>query len=142
MRRILRSALFHARKYDLGCPTEAKCAFFRDQQERACEGCPKRLTPVEPLPPPVAGARLRYLTQIESMVAVGCKFGPDDLTPRTWQELIWLRLERDRMDDLIRGAKDREPAAALPAEQQTRQNEIRRIDNIPPPGQSLFRGKK
>lgn len=84
---------------------------------------------------------MAFLVKLESMIAVGCKFGPDDLPMRAWEELIWLRLERDRLDEIIRNRKDGKVDDLPPALQQQR-NEVRKMDGIPPPGQSLFRGKR
>lgn len=134
--------LYHARKYELGCPTEKKCDIYASQQEAGCATCPKHLKPVPKQPlSPAALRRVAFLTRIESRVAVGCKYGPDDLPQHVWDELVWLRIERDRLDELIRERK-KGPQSELPPPVERQRQEVRKMDGIPAPGQSLFPRKR
>lgn len=111
MRGALRAALFAAHRYDAGCPKTGLCSLhsvFGKEVPCAPGACTKFVGPrLERDPEAVESARVRHLVHIESMVNVGCKFGPNDLDPATWEELIWLAMERGRMDRLVNAAKDR-----------------------------------
>ena len=106
----MRRALYQSRKYDLGCPKTGQCSVFqRLGGEKDCgpdNGCQHFLSPAEEIPATWAIRRLVFLTRLESMVNVGCKFAPNDLDPRTWSELVMLALERQRMEDLLRKGRD------------------------------------
>lgn len=102
-------------------------------------GCPNLLTPVEPPADPVFYRRLGYLTKLESLVNVGCAFGPNDLDPRTWNELIMFAMERQRMDEKVRKAQDRKAdRGKAPPEQETAFRAARKELGVPEAGASLF----
>lgn len=46
-------------------------------------------------------ARVRFLVRVESTINVGCKYGPNDLAPEVWSDLILLAQERQWMDRLV-----------------------------------------
>lgn len=84
-------------------------------------------------------ARIRMLTRTEQMIAVGCKFGPNDLADDQWRDLIILAEERQAMDTRVRDLEER-----LRKEQQKADDAAaaaRKQAGIPPPGTSLFAGK-
>jgi len=119
LRKHIRCALYHGHKYDLGCPKTGLCTLFKILgTEKPCSpdnGCHSFVGPVEEQPDQMAVKRLRFLLRIQSMVNVGCTFGPNDLDPRTWSELIMLALEQQRMQDLLREGRDRKNAEKRPA---------------------------
>lgn len=106
----------------------------------ACSHCPKHLVPVEPDPEAAAGTRLRFLVRVESLINVGCKFGPNDLPASVWDELTVLAIERQRMDRIIMEQRDkaRQQDAGVPAGAELEMAKARRETGIPPPGGSIF----
>lgn len=89
---------------------------------------------------PVVMTRLRHLIRLESMVHVGCRFLPDDLTPREWDELITLAQERQWVDEQIRKQQDRQHHAEHSVESSL--DAGRKELGIPPVGGSLFPREK
>ena len=81
-------------------------------------------------------ARLHHLVRLEAMSNVGCQFGPNDLSPYEWDELILLAQERQRMDESVRRHKDKTRSA------DRTQAVARKEAGVPPPGASLFTVKK
>lgn len=142
MRRAIRGALYQTHRHDLGCPQSNLCAVFTAlNQERPCgpdNGCAHFLKPEEPYPEPDTAPRVSFLVKTEAMVNVGCKFGPNDLSYRVWEELIILAQERSRMENAVR--EQRESAAHVDREAQQKADEARRADKIPAPGISIFPG--
>lgn len=133
----IRALLVEQHKYDLGCPTEQKCSLYKNHgQEKACEGCPKKLKISAPELDIDVLPRIKYLLRIEGMVNVGCNFGPDDLSPETWDELIVLHRERNKVRDQIAEQRKRanEEHPNLGPEAQKLIAEQRRELGIPPPG--------
>lgn len=94
----------------------------------------------KPLEPPVhdrVGFRwIQHLIRLESLINVGCHFGPDDLSPETWDGLIAMALERQFIDRLVE--KRREQRKKF----EDGLDKARAATGVPPPGQSLFSGKK
>lgn len=80
--------------------------------------------------------RFRHIVRLESMINVGCKFGPDDLDFGQWDDLITLAIERQWMDRQVDEQRDRIRDAAKKAEAAL--TEARKESGVPPPGQSLF----
>lgn len=70
------------------------------------------------------------------MVNVGCKFGPNDLRPEQWRDLITLAQERHWMDDKVQ--EHREVARKEQEKIDKAMAEARKLSGAPPPGQSLF----
>jgi hypothetical protein len=126
-------------KLDLGCPAEERCDLIKMQAD-ACLGCPKQLRPVEPEPDPSIGRRLSYLTRLESLLTLGCKVGLDDLPVRVWDELLILASERQRMDAVVREARDESRAKDVEADRKIAA--ARKESGVPPPGVSLFPPKR
>lgn len=124
MQREIRRTLYEAHKHDLGCPEEWECTLFKKLgTTKPCgpeNGCKNFLTPVEAPPDPDALRRVKFLTRLESMVAVGCKFQLNDLDWETWTELILLAHERQRMREVIDKGKDaqREKPLGKPEEKE------------------------
>jgi hypothetical protein len=84
-------------------------------------------------------SRMKYLIHIESLINVGCHFGPDDLPASVWEELIALAIERQWVQEKMREKKDRQdPDAALLPKERAERDKARKMDNIPPPGGSIF----
>ena len=54
--------------------------------------------------------RVRYLIWVESMINIGCHFGPDDLPMDVWDQLLALHYERAFVDRLVEQLQD-EPEA-------------------------------
>ena len=80
--------------------------------------------------------RLHYLMWVESMVNVGCHFGPNDLEASTWDQLIALAVERQFVEKILSDRRDKrgqQDVAADKARQQT---------GIPKPGATLFKPTK
>jgi hypothetical protein len=119
--------LYQARRNSFGC------------DDPAC-GCEKHLTltglrePDSHLLP-----RIRHLVRLESMINVGCKFRPDDLTWEQWEELSVLSQERAWMDEKVReyDADLREKKSEV----QQKIHEHRKKAGLPAPGKSIF-GKR
>lgn len=146
LRGAIRASLYLLHRRDLGCPTEESCDLFKTGGGfAACEGCPKWLN-VPGIPPDgpqidsLCSARLAHLVRLESMVNVGCKFAPDDLSPQEWDELIVLSQERNWMSEHIRKRKDGEKQQQR--EVQKTVEAVRKDAGVPPPGGSLFPRKK
>jgi len=80
--------------------------------------------------------RIQFLLRIESLINVGCKFQPDDLPPRVWDELVAMALERQFVDRLVdkRRAKGRQQDRAI--------QQARTQTGLPPPGGTLFKHSK
>jgi hypothetical protein len=76
------------------------------------------------------------------MINVGCKFGPDDLSPDTWDGLILIARERQKISNKIDDARRRKEPEQLPKEAQKKVDTLRKETGIPPPGQSIFAQKK
>ena len=105
-----------------------------------CTGCPKYLKAGVPLGDvrvdPLFVVRLQHLVRLEAMHNVGCTFGPNDLSPYEWDELIVLAQERQRMDEAVRKHRDKSRSA-----DQTVAT-ARKDTGVPAPGASLFSVKK
>lgn len=141
LRGTIRSFLYERHKYDLGCPTEVKCHLYQNSGgEKACELCPKHLKIIEPGRDPNYLSRVRFITRVEAMIAVGCKFGPSDLDPETWDHLIVLHTERNwilkKLEDQRKEARDPHPWLGEEGKKALEQH--RNEKGIPGPGQSLF----
>jgi hypothetical protein len=80
--------------------------------------------------------RIQYLVRIESLINVGCHFGPDDLPARVWDELIAMALERQFVDRLVDYRRDRQSS------QETALNKARQQVGLPPPGGTIFTPSK
>jgi hypothetical protein len=85
------------------------------------------------------------IARVESMINVGCKFGPNDLAPDAWDHLILLAQERQwirkKVDDQKKKTKAG-PEAGLTTEGKAAIQKQRRELGIPPPGQSIFVGQQ
>lgn len=77
---------------------------------------------------------INHLSRIQSMINVGCKFGPDDLEPQVWDGLIAIAMEKKWIQDRI-DAKTKGP---LPQDSQQKVVEARAKDKIPQPGGTIF----
>jgi hypothetical protein len=77
-------------------------------------------------------ARVQYLVRLESLINVGCKFGPNDLPARVWDELLAMALERQFMDALVEHRRERSRA------QETAISKARQQTGLPGPGQTIF----
>lgn len=145
MRGAIRAAVFAAHRYDAGCPKSGFCALHAAVgKELPCgpRACHKFVGPrLEREPTSPEMVRVRYLVHLESMVNVGCKFGPNDLDPQSWEELICLAMERSRIDRLVTAAKDREREGgapkATPAEAAALRANREQL-GVPAAGQSLL----
>ena len=142
IRREIRRALYHSHKFDLGCPRDGECLIFKALKvTKPCgpeNSCKHFFGPVEPEPHPVALARIRFLTRLESMVNVGCKFQVNDLDGQTWSELIMLAIERQRVQDKL--AKGREAQREKPPEPEEKKafETARKELGLPPVGGAIF----
>lgn len=90
---------------------------------------------------PVWLPRLRHVMRLEGMVAVGCHFQPQDLSPDEWDQLIALAGERNIIEAEIsdlRVKKDA-PSSGLNQEELAGVGEARRQSGLPGPGQSLLK---
>lgn len=76
--------------------------------------------------------RIQYLVRLESLINVGCKFGPDDLPARVWDELLAMALERQFVDTLVEWRRDRQRA------QERSVSKARQQTGLPGPGQTIF----
>lgn len=90
--------------------------------------------PVIAPPPhdPALFVRVQYLIGVESLINVGCHFGPDDLPARVWDELIAMNIERSFMDRLVdhRRETKREVDHAV--------EKAHQVTGLPRAGESLF----
>lgn len=133
----LRRALYLAYKYELGCPGESSCSMYASRQEAACQSCPKHLKPTEDPPDPNTNRRVALVTRVERMIAAGCRFDADDLPMRLWDELGMLKAERNRFERILFEARTegrRQEAVTAKAQQ-----DARKLDGLPDPGQSIFK---
>lgn len=140
LRAAFRSVLCENHKLDLGCPTEQKCHLFKNNGGlKACAGCPKHFKYTE-LPFESAYApRIKFISRIESMINVGCKFGPNDLAPEIWTELIVLAQERSWVQgEIDRQRRENKEAVQVDPLAQKELDKVRREQGIPPVGQSIF----
>jgi hypothetical protein len=80
--------------------------------------------------------RVRYLVRLESMVNVGCKFGPNDLPADVWDQLVTLAMERAFVDRLVQKRHDRQ------GHENRAMGKARATTGVPPPGGTLFPTKK
>lgn len=122
-RLTVRSALYAEKRDSFGC------------QVPGCS-CPRHLRLGLPDPDPRCLLRLRHIVRLESLIQVGCKFGPNDLTPDQWRDLIILAQERNWIDERVQAHREQ-----LRKEQEQIDRalaEARRQSGIPPPGQSIF----
>jgi hypothetical protein len=80
--------------------------------------------------------RVQFLLRLESLIQIGCKYQPDDLPPRVWDELLAMALERQFVDRLVehRRAKGRREEQAV--------NKARQATGLPPPGGTVFTPSK
>ena len=130
LRGAIRQVMYRERRH-VGCELDCQC-------KEGCT-CPHHMV-IEGLstefPELAVMTRIRHLSRLEAMINVGCKFGPNDLAPEQWSELIIMAEERNWMDrriDRFRERKrkgDREVESAL--------SKGRKELNIPPPGQAIF----
>ena len=79
-----------------------------------------------------ARERVRFLIHIESLVNVGCKYGPDDLPAHVWDELVTLSVERMRLERIIDRRRERQRT------QNQQEMAARDKAGTPQPGQTLF----
>jgi|PlaIllAssembly_1097288.scaffolds.fasta_scaffold19329_4 hypothetical protein len=123
----MRSALYLTKRDSFGC------------EKPDCE-CPKHLR-IDGLgePDTTLTPRVRHIVRLESMVNVGCKFGPNDLKPDQWRDLIVLAQERNWIDERVQ--EHREKAREEQAQIDKAMAEARKASGVPSPGQSLFPGK-
>jgi len=139
LRAAIRAVLLESHKLDLGCPTEEKCQLIVLQGLTACGGCSKYVDIPIPEFDTLLITRLKLVVRWESLVNVGCKFGPNDLSPRQWNDLIMLAQERQYVDEQIRRLRDGgKGSSKLPGDATVRLVEGRKKAGIPGPGQSLF----
>lgn len=82
---------------------------------------------------------LRHILRLEGMIAVGCKFAPDDLGWDQWRDLQVMAIERQWIQGLVRAHQDeiRKDNQEVQAGMQA----ARQAAGVPGPGQSLFGGK-
>lgn len=80
--------------------------------------------------------RVRWLIRLESLINVGCKFGPNDLDPDTWDELIAMALERQFVDRLVAVRREKNQ------HQESKLRETRQATGVPQPGGTLFEHSK
>jgi hypothetical protein len=143
-------SLYQSHWRDLGCPKDGVCSFFRQLgktiQCSDATDCKKHLPAPKEKVDSVYYPRVKYLYRIESMIAVGCKFGPDDLDPATWTGLITISSERQKLLDKIserrkvEHQKGEDPiASGVDAEGKKKIADARTEMGIPPPGVSLFK---
>jgi len=80
--------------------------------------------------------RVRYLIWVESLITIGCHFGPNDLPADVWDQLLVLNIERSFVDRLVQqqGEKNRKEEGEL--------NKARAVTGAPAPGGTLFSHSK
>lgn len=141
IRATFRSILYESHKYDLGCPKEENCSLFKNFGGlKACEGCPKHLKVNAPELDPSLMLRVRYILHLENLVNVGCKFSPNDLSPKTWDHMIVLAQERNWIREKVneqRRATDK-PHPNVDRDAEQRIEDQRKSLGVPSPGQSIF----
>jgi hypothetical protein len=136
----LRRVLYLGFKYELGCPGEDACGLYERTQEAACVTCPKHLKPVERDPQVASLARIRFITRMEALIGAGMKLDADDLPLNVWEALAVLKSERNRFERILMDARsaNREQDRAV----SKAQTDARKMDNIPAPGQSIFKATR
>ncbi len=80
--------------------------------------------------------RIQFLVRVESMINVGCKFGPNDLPMHVWDELQAMALERQFVDQLIDRRRERR------RKQEHAESSARSQTGLPQPGQTIFQTSK
>ena len=76
--------------------------------------------------------RVALLFRLEALINVGCKYGPNDLEPSTWDHLLILASERAFVDKVVDARRDkgrRSDAGMARA---------RQVTNTPAPGSTIF----
>jgi hypothetical protein len=136
----MRAVLYERHKYDLDCPTEEKCHLFANHGGyKACSGCPKELKVKPPELDERYLPRVKYLARIDNMISIGCKFGPNDLPPEVWDQLILLAQERSWIREKVDKQKNkRDPNSGLSKEGKAALEKQRKELGVPAPGQSIF----
>jgi hypothetical protein len=86
--------------------------------------------------------RVRHVLRLESMINVGCKYGPDDLAPEVWDELIALSMERAWVDKHLVHDRKKPEDEGLSADEIQKRDKVRRESKIPPAGGTIFPQRK
>lgn len=89
--------------------------------------------PSLPEPDPELFTRVAFLFRIEAMISVGCKYGPNDLTPDVWDHLIILSSERAFADRILDGRRDKH------RQDDQQMQKARAQTGMPAPGGTLFK---
>lgn len=76
--------------------------------------------------------RVRYLVWVESLISIGCHFGPSDLPPMVWDQLLVMNIERGFVDRLVEKRRDKQQ------KEETDMNRARQATGVPAPGGNLF----
>ena len=79
-----------------------------------------------------AFVRVGYLLRLESLINVGCHFGPSDLPAQVWHELIVLNIERAYIDRVLDKRREKH------SKEETALSEARSATGIPQPGGTIF----
>jgi hypothetical protein len=135
----IRRALYQGFKYELGCPGETNCGLYAKSGTDACQPCSKHLKPVEAEPFAGSLRRLRLVFWLESLIEAGCRFMADEISAQLWEHLAAIKSERNRFERLLIESKDTQNRARR--EEETVRQQVRKLDGLPAPGQSLFGGK-
>lgn len=119
--------------------------YLRERNSFGCEQedctCRKHLLlpELEGPPDPLLFPWLRHILRLEGMVAVGCKFAPDDLGWDQWRDLQVVATERQWIQAKVRDLQ--EVIRADTKQVQDGMAAARQAAGVPGPGQSLFGGK-
>lgn len=146
LRATIRVTLYEVYKHELGCPKSGECkvlsSFGKKEPCGPDKGCENYFNLSLPPLDDSYLRRMKHLIRLESMINVGCKFGPNDLLPDDWDGLIVLAQERQWMHTKLDEARDKRDKKGkdhpVDSEAQKKIDEQRKELGIPAPGQSIF----
>lgn len=129
-RLAVRQVNYRERRH-VGCELDCQCP-------EGCT-CPHHLVIdglSDELPDAVVMGRIAHLVRLEAMINVGCKFGPNDLAPDQWSQLIVMAEERNWMEKRIDQFRERQRKGQREIDKALSKG--RKELNIPAPGGSIF----
>ncbi len=130
LRQAIRQVFYRERRH-VGCEIDCQC-------KEDCT-CPHHMVIAglaDERPEIAVMLRIRHLSRLEAMINVGCKFGPNDLAPEQWTELIMMAEERNWMDKRIDQFRERRRKGQREIDEAMSKG--RKELSIPAPGGAIF----
>lgn len=126
LRLVLRAMLYARERHGFGCDKDP-CDCRRHLRLDIPDTFDARFIP-----------RVKHITRLESLINIGCKFGPNDLEPDQWRDLVILATERQWIQQRVQEFRD--TLRGQDANVADAQKAVRQAAGLPAPGQSLFSG--